>query len=146
MAAYLVPQVMAYAGIASLPPVTGLSAALAALACYAVLGSSRLVSLGPESTFALMTSGHRAAGGRHRSRYAALAAMLALLVGLLAVVAWLVRLGFVADLLSRPVLVGYLAGVALIMMAGQLGRLTGVRVTGESFIGQVVSFADGWRK
>ena len=74
------------------------------------------------------------------ARYAALAALLALLVGLLAVVAWLVRLGFVADLLSRPVLVGYLAGVALIMMAGQLGRLTGVRVTGESFIGQVISF------
>ena len=142
VAAYLVPQVMAYAGVAGLPPVTGLWAALAPLACYAVLGSSRLVSLGPESTTALMTAvaiGPLAAG--NPSRYAALAAMLALLVGLLAVVAWLVRLGFVADLLSRPVLVGYLAGVALIMMAGQLGRLTGVRVTGESFIGQVVSFA-----
>jgi sulfate permease, SulP family len=112
------------------------------LACYAVLGSSRLVSLGPESTTALMTAvaiGPLAAGDP--SRYAALAAMLALLVGLLAVVAWLVRLGFVADLLSRPVLVGYLAGVALIMMAGQLGRLTGVRITGESFTGQVASFA-----
>ena len=75
------------------------------------------------------------------ARYAALAAMLALLVGLLAVVAWLARLGFIADLLSRPVLVGYLAGVALIMIAGQLGRLTGVQVTGETFIAQVVSFA-----
>ena len=141
VAAYLVPQVMAYAGVAGLPPVTGLWAALAPLACYAVLGSSRLVSLGPESTTALMTAvaiGPLAAGDP--SRYAALAAMLALLVGLLAVVAWLVRLGFVADLLSRPVLVGYLAGVALIMMAGQLGRLTGVRVSGESFTGQVASF------
>ena len=142
VAAYLVPQVMAYAGVAGLPPVTGLWAALPALACYAVLGSSRLVSLGPESTTALMTAvaiGPLAAG--HPARYAALAATLALLVGVLAVVAWLVRLGFIADLLSRPVLVGYLAGVALIMMAGQLGRLTGVRVTGESFIGQVISFA-----
>ena len=141
VAAYLVPQVMAYAGVAGLPPVTGLWAALAPLACYSVLGSSRLVSLGPESTTALMTAvaiGPLAAGDP--ARYAALAALLALLVGLLAVVAWLVRLGFVADLLSRPVLVGYLAGVALIMIAGQLGRLTGVRVTGESFIGQVVSF------
>jgi len=142
VAAYLVPQVMAYAGVAGLPPVTGLWAALPALACYAVLGSSRLVSLGPESTTALMTAvaiGPLAAG--HPARYAALAAMLALLVGLLAVVAWLARLGFIADLLSRPVLVGYLAGVALIMIAGQLGRLTGVRVTGESFIAQVISFA-----
>ena len=142
VASYLVPQVMAYAVVAGLPPVTGLWAALAPLACYTVLGSSRLVSLGPESTTALMTAvaiGPLAAGDP--SRYAALAAMLALLVGVLAVVAWLVRLGFVADLLSRPVLVGYLTGVALIMMAGQLGRLTGVPVTGESFIGQVISFA-----
>ena len=142
VAAYLVPQVMAYAGVAGLPPVTGLWAALPALACYAVLGSSRLVSLGPESTTALMTAvaiGPLAAG--NPARYAALAAMLALLVGLLAVVAWLARLGFVADLLSRPVLVGYLAGVALIMIAGQLGRLTGVQVAGETFIPQVVSFA-----
>ena len=141
VAAYLVPQVMAYAGVAGLPPVTGLWASLPPLACYAVLGSSRLVSLGPESTTALMTAvaiGPLAAS--NSSRYAALAAMLALLVGLLAVVAWLVRLGFVADLLSRPVLVGYLAGVALIMIAGQLGRLTGVRVSGESFIAQVISF------
>jgi sulfate permease, SulP family len=142
VAAYLVPQVMAYAGVAGLPPVTGLWAALAPLACYALLGSSRLVSLGPESTTALMTAvaiGPLAAG--NPARYAALAATLALLVGLLAVVAWLVRLGFLADLLSRPVLVGYLAGVALIMIAGQLGRLTGVQVAGESFIAQVISFA-----
>ena len=142
VAPYLVPQVMAYAVVAGLPPVAGLRAALAPLACYAVLGSSRLVSLGPESTTALMTAvaiAPLAAGDP--SRYAALAAMLALLAGLLAVVAWLVRLGFVADLLSRPVLVGYVAGVALIMIAGQLGRLTGVQVTGETFIPQVASFA-----
>jgi sulfate permease, SulP family len=144
VAAYLVPQVMAYAGLAGLPPVTGLWAALPPLACYAVLGSSRLVSLGPESTTALMTAvtvGPLAAGDP--ARYAELATVLALLVGALAVVAWLVRLGFVADLLSRPVVAGYLAGVALIMVSGQLGRLTGVPVTGESFISQVASFAHG---
>ena len=144
VAAYLVPQVMAYASLAGLPPVTGLWAALPALACYAVLGSSRLVSLGPESTTALMTAvtvGPLAAGDS--ARYAELATVLALLVGALAVVAWLVRLGFIADLLSRPVVAGYLAGVALIMVSGQLGRLTGVPVTGESFLGQVTSFARG---
>jgi sulfate permease, SulP family len=144
VAAYLIPQVMAYAGLAGLPPVTGLWAALPPLACYAVLGSSRLVSLGPESTTALMTAvtvGPLAAGDP--VRYAELATMLALLVGALAVVAWLIRLGFVADLLSRPVVVGYLAGVALIMVSGQIGRLTGVPVTGESFISQVISFAHG---
>ena len=144
VAAYLVPQVMAYAGLAGLPPVTGLWAALPPLACYAVLGSSRLVSLGPESTTALMTAvavGPLAAGDP--ARYAELAAALALLVAALAVLAWLVRLGFVADLLSRPVVAGYLAGVALIMVSGQLGRLTGVPVRGESFISQVSSFAHG---
>jgi SulP family sulfate permease len=144
VAAYLVPQVMAYAGLAGLPPAAGLWAVLPALACYAVLGSSRLVSLGPESTTALMTAvtvGPLAAGDP--VRYAALAATLALLTGALAAVAWLARLGFVADLLSRPVVVGYLAGVALIMISGQLGRLTGVPVTGQSFLGQVTSFARG---
>ena len=144
VAAYLVPQVMAYAALAGLPPVTGLWAALPPLACYAVLGSSRLVSLGPESTTALMTAvtvGPLAAGDP--VRYAELATTLALLVGALAVVAWLIRLGFVADLLSRPVVIGYLAGVALIMMSGQLGRLTGVPVTGDSFISQMTSFVHG---
>ena len=119
VAAYLVPQVTAYAGVAGLPPVTGLWAALPPMACYAVLGSSRLVSLGPESTTALMTVvaiGPLAAV--EPVHYAALAAMLALLFGLLAVVAWLARLGFIAGLLSRPVLVGYMSGVALIMIAG----------------------------
>jgi high affinity sulfate transporter 1 len=144
VAAYLVPQVMAYAGVAGLPAVAGLWAALPPLAIYALLGSSRLVSLGPESTTALMTAvaiGPLAAG--NPARYAALAASLAFLVGVFALVAWLVRLGFVADLLSRPVLVGYLAGVALIMVAGQLARVTGVSVTGRSFFAQVISFAGG---
>jgi sulfate permease, SulP family len=142
VAAYLIPQVMAYAGVAGLPPVTGLWAAIPPLVCYAVLGTSRLVSLGPESTTALMTAvaiGPLAAGSP--ARYAALAATLALLTGLLAAVAWLVRLGFLADLLSRPVLVGYLAGVGFIMMASQLGRFTGVHVTGNSFFAEVSSFA-----
>ncbi|MFI1354435.1 SulP family inorganic anion transporter [Streptomyces sp. NPDC020898] len=141
VAAYLVPQVMAYAGVAGLPPVAGLWAILPALVLYAVLGSSRLLSVGPESTTALMTAtvvGPLAVGDP--SRYATLAATLAITVGLLCVVAWAVRLGFVADLLSRPVLVGYLAGVALIMMADQLPKLTGVRTTGSAFFPQLWSF------
>ncbi len=144
VAAYLVPQVMAYAGVAGLPPVAGLWAALPPLLIYAVLGSSRSLSMGPESTTALMTAiaiGPLAAG--NPGRYALLAAALALGVGLFAVLAWLLRLGFVADLLSRPVLVGYLAGVALIMIAAQLARLTGAPVTGRTFVAELVSFAGG---
>jgi sulfate permease, SulP family len=144
VAAYLVPQVMAYAAVAGLPPVTGLWAALPALVVYAMLGSSRSLSMGPEATTALMTAvaiGPLAAGST--ARYAGLAATLALLVGLMSVAAGLLRLGFVADLLSRPVLVGYMAGVALIMFAGVLRKVTGVPVTGQAFITQLASFARG---
>ncbi|CAM5565897.1 SulP family inorganic anion transporter [Streptomyces aurantiogriseus] len=141
VAAYLVPQVMAYAGVAGLPPVAGLWAILPALALYALLGSSRLLSVGPESTTALMTAtvvGPLAAGDP--AQYATLAATLAVAVGLLCVLAWAARLGFIADLLSRPVLIGYLAGVALIMMVDQLPKLTGVRTTGSAFFPQLWSF------
>ena len=144
VAAYLVPQVMAYSVVAGLPPVTGLWAILPAMVVYAVLGSSRTLSLGPESTTALMTAaaiGPLAAG--HTARYAALAALLAILVGVFALIAWVARLGFVADLLSRPVLIGYMTGVALIMVAGQLERVTGVPVTGRTFIAEITSFARG---
>src|SRR5215467_12037316 len=104
VAAYLIPQVMAYAAVAGLPPVAGLWAALPALVVYAVLGSSTSLSMGPEATTALMTAiaiGPLAAGDP--ARYTGLAATLALLVSLMSLAAWLMRLGFVADLLSRPV-------------------------------------------
>ena len=141
VAAYLIPQVMAYATVAGLSPVTGLWAALPALVIYAFLGSSRLLSTGPEATTALMTAiAVRPLAAGHPLRYAELATSLALLVGLMGVAAWVLRLGFVADLLSRPVLVGYMAGVALIMIADQLQRVTGVPVTGQAFFAQLGEF------
>ena len=144
VAAYLVPQVMAYATVAGLPPVVGLWAALAPLAVYALLGSSRQLSVGPESTTALMTATALAplAVG-DPGRYAALAAAVALIVGGFCFVAGLVRIGFLADLLSRPVLVGYMTGVAVIMIAGQLGKVTGVSVEGDEFVDQMRSFISG---
>jgi high affinity sulfate transporter 1 len=141
VAAYLVPQVLAYATIAGLPPVTGLWAIVPALALYAVLGSSRQLSVGPESTTALMTAAvvaPLAAGDP--IRHAQLAAGLAETVGLLCLLCWVMRLGFAADLLSKPILVGYLAGVAVIMIAGQLGKLTGVPVHGGTIFTQLASF------
>ncbi|MFI1148086.1 SulP family inorganic anion transporter [Streptomyces sp. NPDC020817] len=141
VAAYLVPQVMAYAGVAGLPPVVGLWAALPAMVLYALSGSSRLLSVGPESTTALMTAvtvGPLAAGDP--ARYAALTAALAVVVGLLCLAAWAVRLGFLADLLSRPLLVGYLAGVAFIMIVDQLARLTGAHGSGSGFFPRLLSF------
>ncbi len=144
VAAYLVPQVMAYATVAGLPPVAGLWAALVPMGVYALLGSSRQLSVGPESTTALMTAAALAplvVGDP--ARYAAMAAMLALLVGAICLVAGLCGLGFLADLLSRPVLVGYMTGVAVIMISGQLDKVSGVEVTGDEFVDQIRSFASG---
>ncbi|MHC9291146.1 SulP family inorganic anion transporter [Mycobacterium sp. LTG2003] len=144
VAAYLVPQVMAYATVAGLPPVAGLWASLVPMAVYALLGSSRQLSVGPESTTALMTASALAplAIG-DPARYAVMAAVLALLVGVICLVAGFCRLGFLADLLSRPVLIGYMTGVAVIMISGQLGKVTGTTVEGDEFIDEVVSFGAG---
>ncbi len=141
VAAYLVPQVMAYAGIAGLPPVAGLWAIMPALAVYAFVGSSRQLSVGPESTTALMTAtavGGLAAGSA--SDYAALAAALAVIVGVLSVLAYFARLGFLAELLSKPVLTGYMAGVAVIMIISQLSKVTGIDVEGDTLVEEVRSF------
>lgn len=102
--------------------------------------SSRQLSVGPESTTALMTATALAplAVG-DPARYAVLAAVLAVLVGGICLVGGLCRLGFPADLLSRPVLVGYMTGVAVIMVGGQLGRVSGVPVHGDEFADQIRS-------
>ncbi|MGZ5406474.1 MAG: SulP family inorganic anion transporter [Aeromicrobium sp.] len=133
VAAYLIPQVMAYATVAGLPAVAGLWAVLAPLALYAVFGSSLRLSVGPESTTALMTAvAVGAATGMDPARYAALAAALALVVGCFCLVGFFVKLGFVADLLSRPVLVGYMAGIAVLMIVSQLGKITGIPIHGDT--------------
>ena len=141
VAAYLVPQVMAYAAIVGVPPVAGLWTALAGAVVYALLGSSRVLSVGPESTVALMAAATVAplAHG-DAARAAALTSGLCLVVAGWCLVARLARLGVVADLLSQPLLVGYLAGGAVLMVVGQLGRITRTAVEGESIVAQVRSF------
>ncbi|KGN40689.1 SulP family inorganic anion transporter [Knoellia aerolata] len=140
VAAYLVPQVMAYAGVAGLPAVVGLWAACVSMVLYTLLGSSRQLSVGPESTTALMTAvalGSVAAGSPER--HAALAAALAGMVGVICLIAWALRLGFLAELLSRPVLAGYMAGVAALMVVSQLDTVTGLEVTGDTAAEEVGS-------
>lgn len=142
VAAYLVPQVMAYSAIVNVPPVVGLWTALAAIVAYAVLGSSRVLSVGPESTIALMTAAAIAplANG-DPARLASLAGGLALVVAGWCLLARIMRAGVVADLLSEPLLVGYLAGGAVLMVVGQLGKITGTHVDGISILDQLRSFA-----
>ncbi len=143
VAAYLIPQVMAYSAIVNVPPVAGLWTALAAIVVYAVMGSSRVLSVGPESTIALMSAAAVAplAGG-DPNRALALAGGLCLVVAGWSLVARMLRAGVIADLLSQPLLVGYLAGSAVLMIVGQLGKLTGTKVRGESIVAQIQSFAD----
>lgn len=141
--AYLVPQVMAYATLAGIPASAALWSAIVALPVYAMLGTSRLVSAGPGSIVALLTAAviaPLAIGDPQRA--GSLAALLAVIVGIYAVVAWALRLGFLGDLLSRPVLVGYLTGVGLIMIASQLDTITGSPATnaaGSPFIADVTA-------
>jgi SulP family sulfate permease len=141
VAAYLVPQVMAYAEVAGLPAIAGLWAAVAPLVAYAVLGSSRQLSVGPESSTALMTAAAVTvliAGDQQN--YAETAAALALAVSAICLVCWLARLGFLANLLSHPVLVGYMAGIAVLMIVSQLGKVSGVDVDGDSVLSEVRFF------
>ena len=140
--AYLVPQCLAYADLAGVEPVTGLWVAVVAMVAYALLGTSRQLSVGPESATAVMVAAAVAplAAG-DPARYAALAAGLALMVGLVCVAAFVLRLGFLADLLSQPILVGYMAGVALIMIGSQLATITGVTLTSEGAIAKTVELS-----
>lgn len=130
--AYLVPQVMAYAILAGLSPVQGLWSALIALPLYALLGTSRWLSFGPESSVAVMAAAVIApVVAQGRAEPAAVAGALAIAVGAVGLVATALRLSFVADLLSRPILVGYMAGIAVLMINSQLDKVLGAS-TAES--------------
>ena len=139
--AYMIPQCMAYSAIVGVPPEVGLSTALGALIVYAVMGQSRMLSVGPESTVALIAGVAIApfANG-DPVKATTLGAALSLIVAGWCFVARMLRLGIVAELLSQPLLVGYLAGAAVLMVVGQLGKMTGTKVHGESIVEQVQSF------
>ncbi|MFN6337535.1 MAG: SulP family inorganic anion transporter, partial [Cyanobacteriota bacterium] len=135
VAAYLVPQCLAYGELAGLPPVTGLWAMLPAMLLYPLVGSSPQLSVGPETSTALMTAAVVSPlAASDPQRYGAMASLLALLVGVLCALGARLRLGFLADLLSKPILVGYLAGVALLMVCGQLHALTGTGLRADTLL------------
>ena len=141
VAAYLIPQCMAYAELAGVQPIVGLWAILPPMLIYTLVGSSPQLSVGPESTTAVMTAAAIAPiAASDGSDYASLSSLLALLVGIVCWAGAIARLGFLADLLSKPILVGYMAGVAVIMMTGQLGKISGMSIEAESIFGQVREF------
>ena len=118
---------MAFAELAGVPVSAGLYALLLPVVAYAVFGSAPRVVVGPEGTVALLVATALAPlAATGSAEYAALAAMLALLVGLVFFVARLVRLGWIADYFSQAVLVGYITGVAVVLILGQISKLVGI--------------------
>jgi SulP family sulfate permease len=130
----MIPSVIAYAELVHLPPITGLYAALAAALGYALFGSSRHVIAGPDAAICLLVGAAILPLGTDQSaRLAILAAELGLITGAILILAAWLKLGVIADLLSRPVLIGYLNGASLILIATQLGKMLGISVPGDAF-------------
>src|SRR5215472_7535532 len=124
----LVPQGMAYAELAGLPPITGLYTSILCLLGYAVFGPSKVLVLGPDSALGPMiaaTVTPLIVAGGDPAKAIALASLLAMLVGVIMVVAGLLKFGFVADLLSKPTQIGYMSGLAVTIVVGQLPKLFG---------------------
>ena len=148
LSALLVPQGMAYAELAGLPPVTGLYTSILCLLGYALFGPSRILVLGPDSSLGPMiaaTIAPLALAGGDPAKAVALASVLALLVGVVMTVAGLAHLGFVADLLSKPTQIGYMNGLALTIVVGQLPKLFGFSVDADGLIAETRAFLTGRR-
>ena len=139
VAALAVPSAMAYAELAGLSPVSGLYALLLPTVAYALLGSSRRLVVGPEGSISALVGASVLASAAAGSEEAAeVAAMLALLVAACFLVARLARLGWIADYLSRPVLIGYIHGVAIVLVIGQLPKLLGLDIEAANPLPQLV--------
>ncbi|MGA9857669.1 MAG: sulfate permease [Solirubrobacteraceae bacterium] len=145
LAAILVPQGMAYAELAGLPAVTGLYTTIACLVGYALFGPSRVLVLGPDSSVSplIFAAIVPLAAGGDTATAIALAGMLAVLVGLVEVGLGLGKLGFVADLLSKEVQVGYMNGLAITIIVGQLPKLFGFSTDANGFLDEVKKFVQG---
>ena len=146
LATLLVPQGMAYAELAGLPAITGLYTSILCLTGYAIFGPSRILVLGPDSSLGPMIAATilplLGANGDPQ-RAVELASMLALLVGAITVLGGVLRLGFVADLLSKPTMIGYMNGLAVTILVGQLPKLFGFSIDADGFVDEVKGFVSG---
>lgn len=147
LSALLVPQGMAYAELAGLPAITGLYTTVVALVAYALVGPSRVLVLGPDSSLGPMIAATvlpLAAGSTEEA--IALAGLLALMVGLICVATGAARLGYIADLISKPVRVGYLAGLAVTIFIGQLPKLFGFSIDADGLVDEALTFLTSLRE
>src|SRR5512139_2617996 len=139
--AVVIPKAMAYAAIAGLPLVVGLYGSLIPLVVYAVLGTSRVLSVTTTSTIAILVAGTIAqlAPGANGAALMAIATTLSLLVGAFLLLAGVLRLGAVANLISEPVLTGFKAGIGLVIVLDQVPKLLGIHIAKAGFFRDVVS-------
>lgn len=145
LAAILVPQGMAYAELAGLPPVNGLYTTIACLVAYAIFGPSRVLVLGPDSSVSplILASITPLVVVGDPGSAIVLAGMLAVLVGLIEIGLGVAKLGFVADLLSSEVRVGYMNGLAVTIIVGQLPKLFGFSTDADGFVDELTAFWNG---
>lgn len=146
LTALLVPQGMAYAELAGLPAITGLYTSITCLLAYAVFGPSRILVLGPDSSLGPMIAATilpLVGADGDPAKAIALASMLAILVAAFMIVAGVAKLGFIADLFSKPTQIGYLNGLALTILVGQLPKLFGFSVDADGFIEELRGFVRG---
>ncbi len=139
----LIPQSLAYALLAGLPPEVGLYASILPLIAYAIFGTSSALAVGPVAVISLMTA---AAVGRIAAEgsvdYASAAIMLAMLSGIMLVLMGLFRLGFIANFLSHPVISGFITASGILIATSQIGGLLGIRTEGHAMPGLVMSIID----
>jgi high affinity sulfate transporter 1 len=142
VAAIQIPTAIAYSELAGFPPQVGLYASVLPLVAYALFGSSRQLIVGPDSaTCAMVAATLLPLASQDPHRYLDYSVVLAVLVGLLSVLGGVARLGFIADFLARPILTGFLNGIGLSIIVGQLGKLVGVRLESKTFLFQIWEFA-----
>lgn len=144
LTAVLVPVGMAYASVSGLPAIYGLYATIIPLIAYAIFGPSRILVLGPDSALAgLIAAAILPLAAGNSDKAIALAGMLAVLAGALCIVAGLVKFGFITDLLSKPIREGYLNGIALTVLIGQLPKVLGFSVSGDNFLQETNGLIQG---
>lgn len=140
-AAVVIPQAMAYASIAGLPVEVGLYTALVPMIVYAFFGTSRPLSVSTTSTIAMLTASEllRVTGSSDPYDYIVPAATLAFLVGVFLLVAGFLKLGFISNFISDPILTGFKAGIGVVIFFGQLGKVLGLSIEADSILGTILS-------
>lgn len=143
VAAIALPVGIAYSELAGVPAVIGMYSAIFPLLAYALFGSSRQLMTGPDAaTCIIVAASLGPLAGGDPERYLALVVLLTLMTGFLYIIAGVARLGFIANFLSRPILTGYLNGIALIIMVGQLPNLFGYSGEAADFFPKLAEFSD----